>query len=78
LILSAAFFWLPHQGCSDEAFLLIVGGSKLGVMTQNPKWAFATKEAAQSFIDSNGGNLASWEATLLAAREDATPKPHLE
>jgi nitrous oxide reductase accessory protein NosL len=54
----------------EEAFW-VVGGSKKGVMTQNPKWAFATKEAAQSFVTSYGGTLTNWETALLAARYDA-------
>ena len=55
----------------------VVGGSKRGVMTQNPKWAFATMDAAQTFVNSNGGKITGWDAALLAAREDATPKSHL-
>jgi nitrous oxide reductase accessory protein NosL len=61
---------------AEKAFW-VVGGSKRGVMTQNPKWAFATKDAAQSFVNSNGGRITGWDAVLLAAREDAAPKSHL-
>lgn len=46
----------------------VMGGSKRGVMTKNPKWAFATQSAAQKFVDSSGGNISSWESVLLAAR----------
>lgn len=51
----------------------VVGGSKRGVMTQNPKWAFATRDAAQEFVTSYGGKITSWEAALQAAHEDAAP-----
>ena len=34
-----------------------------------------TKDAAQAFIDKNGGKLVSWTDVLAAAREDAVPKP---
>jgi len=57
---------------AEKAFW-VLGGNKRGVMTQNPKWAFETIEAAQSFVKSNGGKITSWEAALLAAREDAAP-----
>lgn len=57
---------------AEKAFW-VMGGRKRGVMTQRAKWAFATLEAAQSFVDSNGGQIVSWEAALLAAREDVAP-----
>lgn len=49
----------------------VVGGNKRGVMTKIPKWAFETNAAAQSFVDSNGGKITSWDRVLLAAREEA-------
>jgi nitrous oxide reductase accessory protein NosL len=55
---------------ADEAFW-VMGGEKPGVMTKRPKWAFATKEAAESFIRAHGGSLAGWTEALAAAREDA-------
>jgi len=57
-----------------EKAIWVIGGKKRGVMTQRAKWAFATKDAAQAFVDSNGGVITSWEAAMLAAREDAAPK----
>jgi len=51
----------------------VIGGRKRGVMTQRAKWAFATREAAQSFVNSFGGQIVSWEAASLAAREDIEP-----
>jgi copper chaperone NosL len=62
-----------HAMIDAEKAFWVVGGSKRGVMTQNPKWAFATKSAAQAFVDSNGGKITSWDSALLAAREDAAP-----
>lgn len=58
-----------------EKAIWVLGGNKRGVMTQNPKWAFATTGAAQSFVEANGGVIASWEVALKAAREDAAPRP---
>lgn len=54
----------------------VIGGRKRGVMTQRPKWAFATSAAALAFIAGNGGVLAGWDEVLAAAREDAAPKQH--
>jgi nitrous oxide reductase accessory protein NosL len=56
-----------------EKAVWVIGGRKRGVMTQRAKWAFATREAAQSFVDSNGGHIISWDAALQAAREEAAP-----
>lgn len=56
-----------------EKAVWVMGGRKRGVMTRRAKWAFATREAAQSFVNSNGGQIVSWDAALQAAREDAAP-----
>ncbi|MDP2157333.1 MAG: nitrous oxide reductase accessory protein NosL [Nitrospirota bacterium] len=54
---------------AEKAFW-IIGGSKPGVMSKRGKWAFAKKEEAESFIKSNGGVLADFEAAMKAAYED--------
>lgn len=54
---------------ADKAFW-VMGGKKRGVMTQRPKWAFATGAAAQAFIAANGGAAAGWNEVLSAAREE--------
>jgi len=54
---------------AERAFW-IIGGSKPGVMSKRGKWAFAKKEDAESFMTSNGGNLADFEAVMKAAYED--------
>ena len=59
---------------ADKAFW-VTGGRKRGVMTGNPKWAFATSAAAAAFIAANGGQQSSWNEVLAAAREDAAPMP---
>jgi hypothetical protein len=59
----------------DKAFW-VMGGRKRGVMTNNPKWAFATSATAGAFIAANGGRLSSWDEVLAAAREDAAQVPH--
>lgn len=53
----------------------VLGGSKRGVMTPLPKWAFGTEAAAHAFIADNGGRLASWTEALAAARAETAAKP---
>ncbi|MBI5633772.1 MAG: nitrous oxide reductase accessory protein NosL [Nitrospirae bacterium] len=54
---------------AEKAFW-ILGGSKPGVMSKRGKWAFAKKEDAESFMKSNGGNMADFEVVMKAAYED--------
>jgi hypothetical protein len=58
-----------------EKAVWVIGGKKRGVMTMRAKWAFATKAAAQKFVDSYGGTIATWSEAIKAAKDDATPKP---
>jgi copper chaperone NosL len=53
----------------------VMGGGKRGVMTQQPKWAFQSKNGAEAFIKANGGRLATWAEALAAAREE-TAREH--
>ena len=53
----------------------VMGGGKRGVMTQQPKWAFQSKESAEAFIKANGGKLVTWAEALAAAREE-TAREH--
>jgi len=49
----------------------VIGGSKPGVMTAIPKWAFAKKEEAQKFVKENGGRVTTFDEALnLALREN--------
>jgi hypothetical protein len=48
---------------ADKAYW-VIGGDVKGVMTKNPKWAFAKKEDAQTFIKEHGGELATYETAL--------------
>jgi copper chaperone NosL len=48
----------------------VVGGGKPGVMTKRPKWAFAKKEDAETFIKENGGTLATFDDAVKFAYED--------
>ncbi len=64
-----------QQLIDAEKAVWTIGGKKRGVMTMRAKWAFATREAAQKFIDSYGGTIASWSEALAAARVDAALKP---
>ncbi len=53
-----------------EKAVWVVGGNKMGVMTRNPKWAFAQKADAEAFIGLNGGKLATYDDAMKAAHED--------
>lgn len=49
----------------------VIGGSKQGVMTEVPKWAFAKKDDAQKFVKENGGRITNFDEALnLALREN--------
>jgi copper chaperone NosL len=54
---------------AEKAFW-VVGGSKMGVMTKKAKWAFETKEGAETFKTENGGDLASLDQAIKASYED--------
>jgi copper chaperone NosL len=64
-----------RQLIDAEKAVWVIGGSKRGVMTMRAKWAFATRDAAQLFVDDYGGTIATWSEALAAAKEDAAPKP---
>jgi nitrous oxide reductase accessory protein NosL len=53
---------------AEKAFW-VMGGSKRGVMTKHPAWAFATKASAEAFIASYGGKLTGWDEVLAAAKQ---------
>jgi nitrous oxide reductase accessory protein NosL len=57
---------------AERAFW-VIGGSKRGVMTQRPKWAFRTRAAADNFVKTYGGAITTWSEAVTAAREDAAP-----
>lgn len=57
---------------AEQAFWTL-GGTKKGVMTHRPKWAFTTKAAADEFVARYGGTVVSWPAALAAAEKDAGP-----
>jgi copper chaperone NosL len=49
----------------------VIGGSKEGIMTSIPKWAFASKSEAGKFVKENGGRITDFnEALNLALREN--------
>jgi len=49
----------------------VIGGSKDGIMTEMPKWAFAGKGDAEKFVKENGGRIADFDEALnLALREN--------
>jgi copper chaperone NosL len=58
-----------------EKAVWVMGGKKPGVMTQRPKWAFASPAAAGAFIDTYGGKIVTWSEAFAAAREEV-PREH--
>jgi nitrous oxide reductase accessory protein NosL len=48
----------------------VIGGSKPGVMTKKAKWAFASKEDADTFMKENGGTAANFEQAIKTSYED--------
>jgi copper chaperone NosL len=48
----------------------VVGGSKSGVMTSVPKWAFADQAEAEKFVRENGGRITSFEEALDQAANE--------
>ncbi len=48
----------------------VLGGTKMGVMTRNAKWAFLQKGDAEKFVSLNGGKLATYDDAMKAAYED--------
>jgi copper chaperone NosL len=59
-----------HALVDAAAATWVLGGRRKGVMTQRPKWAFATRQAAEAFVEAEGGAVTGWEEALAAARED--------
>jgi nitrous oxide reductase accessory protein NosL len=53
-----------------EKAVWVVGGSKKGVMTAIPKWAFAGRGAAERFTRTNGGTITTFEEAIKAAYDD--------
>jgi copper chaperone NosL len=53
-----------------ETAFWVIGGDKMGVMTARAKWAFATKEAAEAYIQAHGGTMAGFEEAIEAAYAD--------
>lgn len=54
---------------AEQAFW-VTGGSKRGVMTEHPSWAFSTKAAAEAFIKLFGGVLTPWADVRFVARDE--------
>jgi copper chaperone NosL len=48
----------------------VLGGSKMGVMTRNGKWAFTQKGDAEKFIGLNGGKISTYDEAMKASYED--------
>ncbi len=53
-----------------EKAIWVMGGSKMGVMTTNAKWAFGVEKDAKSFISQHGGQIVSFEEALSSAYAD--------
>lgn len=58
-----------------ETATWVLGGRKRGVMTTRPKWAFAARTAAETFVKANGGEIVPWSRALEAARGERAAPP---
>lgn len=54
---------------AEQAFW-VLGGSKMGVMTRQAKWAFENKEDAEQFVKENGGTIAGFDQAMKTSYED--------
>lgn len=59
-----------HELIDAAKAFWVIGGSRRGVMTGIPKWAFSTKNGAEEFINEYGGAEISWNEALEAARKE--------
>jgi copper chaperone NosL len=49
----------------------VIGGSKEGIMTEMPKWAFSRRVDAERFVKENGGRITGFDEALnLTLREN--------
>jgi copper chaperone NosL len=48
----------------------VMGGSKRGVMTTVPKWAFRAKDDAEAFVRTFGVKIITWEEALAEANKE--------
>jgi copper chaperone NosL len=55
-----------------EKAVWVIGGSKSGVMTAEPKWAFAAQGAAEKFVKEFGGRVTTFGEALELAEREAT------
>jgi copper chaperone NosL len=53
-----------------EKAVWVIGGNAKGVMTAQPKWAFADSKAAERFIQAHGGSTVSFDTAIKAAYDD--------
>ncbi len=61
----------PTQQLTDaKNATWVLGGSKQGVMTSLPKWAFAREEDARGFVKENGGELTTFAKAMKSAEEE--------
>lgn len=56
----------------------VIGGSKRGVMTSVPKWAFSDKAAALRFIKESGGTLADYDEVAAAVNAELQQRMHMQ
>jgi copper chaperone NosL len=59
-----------RQLIDAETAAWVIGGNKMGVMSQRAKWAFANKADAEKFVQAEGGQIATFDDALKAAYED--------
>ena len=53
-----------------ERAVWVIGGEKMGVMTQRAKWAFEKQEDAEKFVKESGGKISTFDEAIKSAYED--------
>ncbi len=56
----------------------VMGGTKQGVMTALPKWAFAREEDARNFVKENGGEVTRFDQAMEAANKEFVEETETE
>lgn len=62
--------YLTRRLIDAEKAFWVIGGSRTGVMSARAKWAFASREEAERFVQAHGGTIVGFEEALQAAFAD--------
>ena len=66
--------YLTSELIDAKTAVWVVGGDVPGVMTAQPKWAFAQESDAQEFVTQHGGKVTPFDLAMKAAYEETDGK----